>query len=32
MFKEVVETEKKMMKNFSHSMRVCVKGKLKKEE
>lgn len=21
-----------MMKNFSHSMRVCVKGKLKKEE
>lgn len=21
-----------MMKNFSHSMRICVKGKLKKEE
>lgn len=30
MFKKVVEKEKKMMKNFSYSMRICVKGKLKK--
>lgn len=31
MFKEAVETEKKNDAQF-HSMRVCVKGKLKKEE
>lgn len=32
MFKKVVEKEKKNDENSSHSMRVCVKGKLKKEE
>lgn len=31
MFKKVVEKEKKNDEKF-HSMRVCVKGKLKKEE